>query len=200
MGMAYQLRRNIAPPTKPGAHFMAKKYPTIEADENENPEIKLQEITIQGISFTIPAPYFAGYVVTAAEAAALNQTYAENLRNNFAKSVKAAAEADAQVDVETLQAQLTEYAATYEFQGRRRSVATPVDPVAREAYKIAKQAVVEALQKRSIKVKDLPEGKLDALIAGLIEKNPDITEEARRRVAVTTEATSDLFDSILDAA
>lgn len=180
---------------------MAKKHtPAVEADENENPEIKLQEITIQGISFTIPAPYYEGYVVTAAEAAALNQTYAENLRNNFAKSVKAAAEADAQVDVETLQAQLTEYASTYEFQGRRRSVATPVDPVAREAYKIAKQAVVEALQKRSIKVKDLPEGKLDALIAGLIEKNPDITEEARRRVAVTTEATSDLFDSILDAA
>jgi hypothetical protein len=175
---------------------MAKKTPV----HTENDAPAHQEITIQGITFVIPAPYHTGYVVTAAEAAALNQTYAENLRNNFAKSVKAAAEAGADVDVESLQAQLTEYASTYEFQGRRRSVATPIDPVARESYKIAKAAVVEALQKRSIKVKDLPEGKLDALIAGLIEKNPEITEEARRRVAVTTEATSDLFDSILDAA
>ncbi len=174
---------------------MNAETPTDEAPVNAS-GVTEQEITIQDIVFRIPSPYHDGYTINAAEAAALNQTYAENLRNNFAKSVKQAKEAGAEVDVAELQAQLTAYAETYEFQGRRRSVATPVDPVGKEAHKIAKSMVTEALQKKGIKIKDLPEGKLESLIEDLLAKNPAIREEAERRVEATKAATVDLFDSL----
>ena len=144
----------------------------------------------------VPMPYFEGYQINVAEAAALNQTYAENLRNNFAKSVKQAKEAGAEVDHEALQAQLTEYANTYEFQGKRRSVAVPVDPVGREAHKIAKGIISESLQKKGIKLKDLPDGKMESLIEQLIEKNPAIREEAVRRVEAMKDATSGMLEQL----
>ena len=177
---------------------MAKKHAAETAEITSAPSA--QEITIQGLTFVIPAPYHTGYVVSAAEAAALNQTYAENLRNNFAKSVKLAAEAGGEVDVAELQSQLTTYAEGYEFQGRRKSVATPVDPVLREATKIAKTSIVEALQAKSIKIKDLPEGKMESLIASLLEKKPEIMEEAARRVAAAKNVSSDMLNDLLDAA
>ena len=50
-------------------------------------------ITIQGESFSVDMPYSEGHVCTSTQAGALNQTRAENLRNNFASSVKKAAAA-----------------------------------------------------------------------------------------------------------
>lgn len=160
----------------------------------------IQELTIQGFTFTIPAPYAAGEVtLSEAEAATLNQTYAENIRNNFAKKVKAANEAGA-ADPTELQAALDEYAASYTFNGPRRSIAVPVDPVLREATKIARSMITEALQRKAIKIKDLPEGKLDILISNLLEKNSDIHAEARRRVEATKDATSSILDDLEDLA
>ena len=43
------------------------------------------EITIAGQVFSVPVRYAAGHVLTEGEASALNQTYHENLRNNFAR-------------------------------------------------------------------------------------------------------------------
>ena len=47
-------------------------------------------ITIQGVEFTVASPYAEGHTITEAEAKALNQVRAENIRNNCAGLVKAA--------------------------------------------------------------------------------------------------------------
>ena len=53
------------------------------------------QITIQGQVFRVPLRYKAGDVLKENEAGALNQTYHENLRNNFASKVRDGVEAGA---------------------------------------------------------------------------------------------------------
>ena len=54
-----------------------------------------KEITIAGQTFAVLQPYAEGHTITEAEAKALNQVRAENVRNNMAGKVKAAAEGTA---------------------------------------------------------------------------------------------------------
>jgi hypothetical protein len=179
----------------------------------------IQTITIQGYEFEAPAPYTEGHQLSTAEAAALNQLLAENLRNNFRttvqdakdKTLKAAktngsyAEGD-EVPLSDdilleLQLAFTKKAEDYEFAGRRGTRA-PVDPVEREAYKMAKAWVLAALKKNKSAVgdpapidpKSLPEGKLDQYINGLLTKRPDIREEAKRRVSASQTIASDALN------
>lgn len=49
-----------------------------------------KNILIGGVILTAPTPYSAGYVLTENEAAAMNQTYLENVGNNFRARVTAA--------------------------------------------------------------------------------------------------------------
>jgi hypothetical protein len=170
---------------------MAKKNQTeTEAAEAEAPSTE-QTITVSDIKFVAPAPYAEGHQVTAGEAAALNQVYGENLRNNFAKRVKKAkedwaaehpGEPIAEHIVADLQAQFTQYASEYEFHGKRRSTRAPSDPIAKEAFKLAKTAITEKLRERKIDIKGLPEGQLAGWVEELLEKQPSIREEAKRRV------------------
>lgn len=142
-------------------------------------------ITVQGQSFTLASLYAAGHVCNENEAYTLNQTRAENIRNNFAKTVKEALGTESELSDEAktdLQAKLTSYASEYEFNGRRAGRA-PVDPTEREARKMAKGLVLAALRSKEIDVDTLPEGKLDELIDGALSKRPDIREEAKRRIA-----------------
>lgn len=135
-----------------------------------------QSIVIQGYDFTIPAPYGEGHALTANEAAALNQLYAENVRNNSASRIKAAKTAAEEAgsefsldtsmvgegdDAVTLRASIEEYAANYEFGARRTSTKEPVDPVQREAFRIAKELVSTQLSSKGVKIKDLAEGVYD---------------------------------------
>src|SRR5262245_42373901 len=78
------------------------------------------QITIKGTVFRVPIRYAAGHVLTEGEAGALNQTLHENLRNNFAKKVADGQEAGLPVD--TLQQQLDDYAAEYQFGARAGGV------------------------------------------------------------------------------
>jgi hypothetical protein len=116
------------------------------------PETTRSEITIAGKTFTVPAPYTEGHVLTANEASSLNQTFAENLRNNFAKRVKEADEAGT-FDADMLQSQFDDYAAEYEF-GVRTAGARSSDPVASEAMSIMKEQVRIAIQRGGKKLKD----------------------------------------------
>lgn len=96
-----------------------------------------KQITIAGQSFVIPLRYIVGHQITEGEAAALNQTLAENIRNNMAKKVKDGAG----------QAEVTEYATGYEFTvGGVASERKVVDPIEREARKIAKAALAAKVQ------------------------------------------------------
>lgn len=126
----------------------------------------------------------------------MNQTLGENLRNNFASSIRAAVEeyaktnqidpkdvAPSDLDQEELQIALDEYAAAYEFGVRRGTGGTsPKDPVEREAMAMAKDAVRGALKRKGYKISKVPEDQIAALAEQLLKNSPEMLEEARRRV------------------
>lgn len=151
-----------------------------------------KEITIQGVTFAATQPYAEGHVVTEAEAKALNQVRAENLRNNFASKVKAAkgdAESLTDAQIAELSAEFAEYDASYVFTlasvggGKRET-----DPVAVEARRLAKAAIAAMLSDKGRKLKDIDKDKLDAAIATLadserIQKLAKKAVEDRRKAA-----------------
>lgn len=160
-------------------------------------QTKFSSITIQGVELEVPQPYAEGHVLKAGEASALNQTLAENLRNNFAPVIKKVAAEyrktnsladDAEVpasafDTDALQQQLDQYANDYEFGVRTGGgPRAPKDPVEREAYRIATEKVKTALTAKNIKINSVSKERMDELVRGVIAKYPAITEEAQRRV------------------
>jgi hypothetical protein len=149
-----------------------------------------RKIKAQGHIVSVPEPFAEGHSVSVAEANVLNQVFAENLRNNIATKIKAAAEAGEPLSDEQVQELFTEYATQYEF--GIRSVAEPVDPVEKEARSLARTAVNAALRKQNIKVSDLEDGKHDELIDAALDKHPHFREEAERRVAATQESAADI--------
>lgn len=165
---------------------------------------KLQNIKIQGFEFQVPAPYAAGHVLTDNEASALNQTYAENVRNNNAGKIKAAQEAAEKMtppgefdidsingikgtaategNTKTLRQLIDEAAATYVFGARVARSSEPVDPVEREAHRIAVDVVNTALRDKNIKKTSLAEGQYDAAVKAYASQEGTV-KEAKRRVA-----------------
>lgn len=140
----------------------------------------MEQITISGHSFNVPVRYEEGHELTAGEASALNQTYHENLRNNFAKKVKDAGEG---ADITALQAELDAYANEYQFGVRTAGVGVSRDPVMSEAMRIAKKQVSELIKKAGKKVTDYEASAINAAAKGLIDKDPQILEIAKSRVA-----------------
>ena len=106
-------------------------------------EMIMQEVTISGEVFKIAPKYAEGHTLNENEAAALNQTFFENVRNNMAKHVSESKEAGA-FDLDVFQDKITQYANEYEF-GARRGPGAPKDPVMAEALKLAKKAISKAL-------------------------------------------------------
>lgn len=121
------------------------------------------EITIQGKQFSIPQPYTEGHPLTANEAGALNQTFAENIRNNTAKWVQEALDGNT-FEQDVLQSKIGDYADNYEFGARLGGRAG--DPVAAAALDIAKTSVRKALKRDGHKLSDY--------------KSADISEKARK--------------------
>lgn len=109
--------------------------------ETEN----VKTIRIADVEFTAPFKYSAGHVLTEIEAKVLNQTRFENLRNNFASTVKASLEGkEGAVPQSELQAKFAEYEAQYEFsQPGTGGTKAALDPVEREAVSIATDILKE---------------------------------------------------------
>src|SRR5262249_40466719 len=84
-------------------------------------------LTIAGTQFHVVPRYSAGHVLTEGEAAALNQTFYEAVRNNNATKV-----AEGKID----QDGITAYAESFQF-GQRGAVVT--DPVESMAMVIARK-------------------------------------------------------------
>lgn len=149
-----------------------------------------EEITIAGQTFSIPRPYTEGHVLLLNEAAALNQVFGENLRNNFASTVKNAVEAGT-FDAAALQVALDEYAHSYEFGVRKAreggSVRAPKDPVEAEAMSIAKDKVRAAIKAKGGNPKDYSAAEIQTLAVQVLEKYPQIREVAARNVASAAE-------------
>lgn len=142
----------------------------------------MDSITIAGHAFNVPSRYSEGHVLTANEAAALNQTFHENLRNNFAKTVKEAGETP---DLADLQSKLDAYAESYQFGVRASSgPRAPVDPVGKEAFLIAREAVKAAIRRKGLNPSSYEAKQIAELAAAALEKNKDrFTEIAKQRIA-----------------
>lgn len=171
-----------------------------------------RDITIQGVVFSVAQPYAAGTVeLTEAEANALNQTRAENIRNNFAGKVKAAREdavkaatpegVEPDLSAEALKAvelsdsvlaslaeDLANYDAEYIFtMASAGGGRAPVDPIAKEALSLAKAAVTGKLKAAGTTVKAYTEteegqAKYDNAVATLAA-HPEYLKAAKKNVA-----------------
>lgn len=159
-----------------------------------------EQITIEGHVFNVPTRYEEGHELTANEAAALNQTYHENLRNNFAKKVKdKKANGEIEEDVlAQLQTDLDEYAEGYEF-GVRTGGGAVRDPVMSEAMDLARTKIFEHLKTKGIKRADVSAKQVTEYAKKLLEKNPTIIELARQRVEEARAAATSELDEIVAA-
>jgi hypothetical protein len=136
--------------------------------------------TIAGETFLVPMPYRHGHVLNEGEANALNQTFAENVRNNLTSKLKEEKEAGS-YEASVFQARLDEYCDSYEF-GVRTGGGRSSDPVMAEAMAIARDLVRKAIVKKGIKLSDVKASNITDLAKQQIEKNPAILATARARV------------------
>lgn len=134
----------------------------------------MEQITIASQPFNVPVRYEEGHELTAGEASALNQTFHENIRNNLAKKAK---------DGTLTQADVDDYAASYQFGVRAAGVGVTRDPVMSEAMRIAKKQLGELLRKAGKKISDYEVTAINESAKKLLDKTPEIMELARQRVA-----------------
>lgn len=157
-----------------------------------------KEITIKEVTLKVIAPFAEGHQLTAEEANVLNQTLAENLRNNFAGVVTAAKEAAGSaeaVDVAALQDQLNEYMAEYTF-GHRRSAGVAVNPVERIAINLAKNAVKAGLKKKGLDVKNYSAEQITQLAKDAVARYPHFMENAEQIHEAKKAAGSEVLDNL----
>lgn len=158
-------------------------------------------IKCQGLELVAPQPYAEGHVLLANEAQVLNQTYTENLRNNFASRIRSAAEAAEKAgetyapDMDQLQAEFDAYVAEYQFGVRRSgggSSASTLDPVEREARKMAEAKVKAAIQAKGHKIKDVPKEKLAELTEKFYSQNLEALTAQAQTVVDAQNAIGDM--------
>lgn len=145
-----------------------------------------QTITVNGTQFTCPAPYSAGHVIDDAEAGAFNQLFAENLRNNFARRMKAIEEHNKENPQDQKpqlgQADFDAYAAEYKFGGAGARRVT-VDPVEREARNLAEAAIRAALKANGTVLKTVTDEAMDRYIDDALRDYPQFMEQGKAVVA-----------------
>ena len=165
-----------------------------------NKDTPRKEVTIQASKFNVIAPYEEGHALTANEANVLNQTLAENIRNNFAGTVKKAVDTaggdkDA-IDVKALQKELNEYMKAYEF-GVRRSGgggSRAMDPIEKRSMELARSKVRAFIKGKGYKISEVPASKITELAQGLLEKTPALKEEAERQLAAEQDVAAESLD------
>lgn len=139
-----------------------------------------KEITIKEVVLKVISPFTEGMVLTAEQANVLNQTLAENLRNNFAPVVSQAKEASGgadKVNVADLQNQLNDYTKEYAF-GARRQAGVAVNPVERIALGLAKDAVKKGLKKKGLEPKDYSAEQMTQMAKDAVARYPHFMEQA----------------------
>lgn len=140
------------------------------------------QITIQGKTFRVPMKYAAGHVLKDNEAGALNQTFHENLRNNFANKVRDGEEAGVGLDV--LQQQLDDYAASYEF-GVRGGGGVRGDPVRTLAMNITRNLIRQKIKENKLSEDDWPAERVTQAARQLLDAQGEdgkIMQMARQQV------------------
>lgn len=148
-----------------------------------------KEITVQGVTVQVTAPYAEGHQCTAAEAKALNQVRAENVRNNTAKQIKDLKEElgeDSPELTKQAAALVDEYDKNYEFTlasvGGGRAAMSPVE---KEARSIARDFIGSQLREQGITQKAYLEANgPDAIKNKIAEfaEHPKIVEMAQKAI------------------
>ena len=161
-----------------------------------------ETITIAGQPFEAPLRYAEGHELTAGEASQLNQVLHENLRNNFAKKVKEAVEANA-FDAAAFQQSFNEYADTYEMGERVGGGGGSRDPIMTAAMNIAREIIRTALKKKGKKISEVDPKAINEAARTLISKgdarSEEIMAQARQRVEdAKSAADADLLDLVAD--
>lgn len=154
----------------------------------------MSTITIAGKPFEVEPRYAEGHTLTANEASALNQTYFENLRNNFATRAKEGED----------QAAFSAYAESYQF-GVRTGGGGSRDPVETEAMNMARDSVKAIIKKSGKNVSDYSAKSISEAAAKLLDKDPKFRELAAKRVEemqanASTEVDNDLLAGLEPAA
>jgi len=161
------------------------------------------QITIQGQTFRVPIRYAAGHTLTEGEAGALNQTLHENLRNNFAKKVAEGTEAG--VPLETMQQQLDDYAADYQFGVRTGGGGFRGDPVMTLAMGMARELVRQAIKLKGLDQDEWPASKISMAAKAILDQqgaDGKIVQTARKQVEAEKQAASEAMaavNELLDA-
>jgi hypothetical protein len=151
------------------------------------------KLTIAGKTFNVSPRYAEGHTLTANEANALNQTYFENLRNNFAGKAKDGGD-------EGSQEAFAKYAEGYKFGERTGGGGGSRDPIEVEAMNLARDAVKKAIVKKGGKSGDYKAAAISAAAAKLVEANPVFREKAKERVEQMQAVAGDTIgDDIMQA-
>lgn len=153
--------------------------------------------TIAGEAFTIAQPFSEGHVLTAGQAGALNQVFAENMRNNLAGKVREAKEANT-FDAQVFQAQLDDYMAEYEFGVRTGGGGRTSDPVQAEAMALARDAVRRAIVKKGHKLADVKASTVTELARGVLAKGDAVADQILATARARVEASKGLDIDIGD--
>jgi hypothetical protein len=160
------------------------------------------DVKIQGTVFAIPLRYTAGHPLTEGEAAALNQTFLENVRNNVAPKIKKLQDEGKEIVFDEWQKNVNEYAASYEF--GERQVSLRLDPIDAEIKRIALGIVKELLKqglaskKFTGKAKDYAD-QLDGWVEDLLKdpvQGAQVRKQAERNLKDKRNAAASLFDKI----
>lgn len=147
------------------------------------------QITISGKPYDVEARYAEGHVLTANEASALNQTFFENLRNNFASRAKEGED----------QTAFNEYAASYQF-GVRTGGGGSRDPVESEAMNMARDTIKATIKKAGKNVSDFSAKSISEAAVKLLDKDPTIRELAKKRVEeMQSNASAAVDDDLLSS-
>lgn len=131
-----------------------------------------------GCQVNVPQPFKAGpHKLTEGEAAALNQTFLENVRNNTTKAIE-----QNKSNPNKVQEIISEYAAKYEFGVRTaRGGGGGGDPVRREAIRLAKDALKAKFKKDG---KELPDTEaMNTFANKLVDGNPNFMNAAAEIIA-----------------
>lgn len=149
----------------------------------------MQTVTIAGKPFQVEPRYAEGHVLTANEASTLNQTFYENIRNNFAGKAK---EGGTQEDLDA-------YVSSYQFGVRTGGGGGSRDPVEVEAMNLARDAVRKGIVAKGKKISDFSAKVISEAAAKLLERNPAYREKAKERVAELQDLAGESLDpSVLE--
>lgn len=154
-------------------------------------------ITISGHAFDVRQPFATGHVLTEGEANQLNQTWAENVRNNLAAKVKLAfsEEPTLEVNPDTIGAIVTSYDEAYEMTLATVGAKRVTDPIEVEARKIATEMLTDFLKKKGLSIRKLSEEVRVAKIAEVAAKD-SVVAMAKKRVAERTKRAEEALGDV----